>query len=233
MRIGLLIVGHIDPASRHVAGDYPELFGELLGPHGIDLEPYALDEGVFPDSEDECDGWICSPSRGSTYDDEPWLGDAEELIRRMIDRERPYVGICFGHQLLAQALGATVARSETGWQVGVRRYEIVAAEPWMDPPSAEISVIASHQDQVTELPRDARLLARATDGACAIAGFAVGDRAWTLQPHPEFTAPLAEDLLRRWAQLIGEGRVSDARSSLVQPIDRPTIARWIARFFSG
>lgn len=233
MKIGLLIVGHVDPASRHVGGDYPELFRDLLGSHGIDIEPYALDEGAFPDSEDECDGWVCSPSRGSTYDDEPWLGDAEELIRRMIDRERPYVGICFGHQLLAQALGTTVARSEAGWQVGVHRYEIVSREPWMDPPSAKISVIASHQDQVTELPRDARLLARATDGGCAIAGFAVGERAWTLQPHPEFTAPLADDLLGRREDLIGIERVAGARASLGQPLDRVTVARWIAKFFSG
>ncbi|HZJ28184.1 MAG TPA: hypothetical protein VFF40_14420 [Acidimicrobiia bacterium] len=233
MRIGLLIVGHVDEASRHVAGDYPELFGALLEPVGITLEPYAVDEGVFPDSEDECEGWICSPSRGSAFDEQPWLGDAEELIRRMVDRERPYVGICFGHQLLAQALGTRVARSEKGWQVGVHSYEITAREPWMDPPAAEIAVIASHQDQVTELPRDARLLARASGGGCAVAGFAVGERAWTLQPHPEFTVPLAEDLLARRVAVIGSARVADARATLDRPLDQATIARWIGNFFSS
>lgn len=227
------MVGHIDPASRHIAGDYPELFGALFERHGIDLVAYALDQGEFPDSEDECAGWICSPSRGSTYDDQPWLADAQELIRRMIERERPYVGICFGHQLLAQALGAGVARFEAGWQVGVHRYEITARESWMDPPAREISVIASHQDQVTELPRDGRLLARALDGECEIAGFAVGERAWTLQPHPEFTVPLADDLLARRVELIGNERVSDARATLDRPLDRATVARWIATFFSG
>lgn len=233
MKIGLLMVGHIDPASRHIAGDYPELFGTLIGPHGIELQPYAIDDGMFPDSEDECAGWICSPSRASTYDDEPWLHDAEELLRRIVERERPYVGICFGHQLLAQALGTPVTRFDQGWQVGVQRYEITSRETWMEPVAAEVAVIASHQDQVSALPSDARLLARGSEGSCEIAGFAIGERAWTLQPHPEFTPPLADGLLAGRTELIGTQRVADARATLDQPLDRTTIARWIANFFSG
>ncbi len=102
-RVGLLMVGHVDPKSQHIAGDYPELFGELLAPVGVELVRYDLDEGHFPADVAECEGWICSPSRLSAYDDVAWLADAEELLRRIIAAEAPYVGICFGHQLLAQA----------------------------------------------------------------------------------------------------------------------------------
>lgn len=119
-RIGLLMVGHVDPKSQCVGGDYPELFGSILSPLGIELVRYDLDEGHFPDAVDERDRWLCSPSRLSTYDDVAWLSDAEELLRRIVAAEVPYVGIGFGDQLLAQALGGKVERSTYGWGVGAR-----------------------------------------------------------------------------------------------------------------
>lgn len=231
-RIGLLMVGHIDPKSVHVAGDYPELFAGLLAGHDLELVRYDLDEGRFPDSPAECDGWLCGPSRSSAYDPLPWRADAEELLRRIVATERPYVGICFGHQLLAQALGATVERAADGWQVGVRDYEIVDHEPWMGAPVPCISLIASHQDQVVGLPDGAVLLARATDGGCPVAGFTLGRRAWTLQPHPEFVPPLADHLLAGRIELIGAERVAAARDSLRRPTSRDLVAGGIAHFFS-
>jgi GMP synthase-like glutamine amidotransferase len=230
-RVGLLRVGHVDANSRHIAGDYPELFGALLARLGIDLVGYDLDEGRFPDSLAECDGWLCSPSRSSTYDDEEWIADAEELHRAVIAEERKYVGICFGHQLLAQALGGKVERAPDGWGVGVQQYEIVDPLPCMDPPRERIAIIASHQDQVVDVPPGARVIATATNGYCPVAGLAVGERAWTLQGHPEFVPDLADHLLAGRVELIGAERVATARASLTQPLDRATVARWIANFF--
>jgi GMP synthase-like glutamine amidotransferase len=230
-RIGLLMVGHVDPNSIHIAGDYPELFGELLAGHGIALARYDLDLGRFPDSATDCDGWLCGPSRSSAYDPLPWRTDAEDLLREIVSIEAPYVGVCFGHQLLAQALGARVEPAADGWQVGAHDYDLVDHLPWMDPPSGRITLIASHQDQVVDVPSGARLLARGTDGGCPVAGFTVGDRAWTLQPHPEFVPPLADHLLAGRIELIGAARVASARASLDRPLDRSRIATWIARFF--
>lgn len=229
LRIGLLMVGHVDPKSVHIAGDYPELFGALLEPLGIELVRYDLDEGRFPERTDECDGWICSPSRMSTYDDVAWLRDAEELLRRFIQDESPYVGICFGHQLLAQALGGKVERSSYGWGVGVRDYETLASRPWMDPARDRFSLIGSHQDQVTQLPAGAELLFRSD--YCPNGGFAIGERAWTLQVHPEFVPALADHLLAGRIELIGAERVADARATLDRPLDRHVVADWMARFF--
>jgi GMP synthase-like glutamine amidotransferase len=231
-RIGLLMVGHVDPKSTFVAGDYPELFADLLAGHDLELVRYDLDEGRFPDSPAECDGWLCGPSRSSAYDPLPWRADAEELLRRLVATERPYVGICFGHQLLAQAHGAVVARAEDGWQVGVRDYEVTANEAWMDGRVSDISLIASHEDQVVDLPDGATLLARAADGGCPVAGFTLGPRAWTLQPHPEFVPPLADHLLAGRIELIGAEKVAAARASLGRPSSRALVARWIAQFFA-
>lgn len=230
MRIGLLMVGHVDPKSQHIAGDYPELFGAILQPLGIELVRYDLDAGQFPDDVGECDGWLCSPSRMSTYDDVAWLRDAEELLRRIISAEVPYVGICFGHQLLAQALGGRVERSPYGWGVGVREYDVVAHRPWMNPSTKRFSLIGSHQDQVMSLPTEAELLFRSD--YCPFGGFAIGERAWTLQVHPEFVPPLADHLLAGRIELIGAERVAEARASLGRPLDRHVIAQWIASFYS-
>ena len=229
-RIGLLMCGHVDPKSVHIAGDYPELFDALLAPLGVELVRYDLDEGRFPDSSAGCDGWLCSPSRVSVYDDVPWLADAEELHREIVAKEAKYVGICFGHQLLAQALGGRVERSPEGWGVGVQTYDVVAPQPWMDPPLSSFSLLASHQDQVTDVPAGARVIATAP--YCPVAGLAVGERAWTIQGHPEFVPPLADHLLAGRVELIGAERVARARATITQPLDRLTVARWIATFFS-
>ncbi len=232
MRIGLLVVGHVDEASRAVAGDYPELFGALLAEHGIELVAYDVVAGNLPDSVTECDGWLCSPSRNSVTDDLPWIRPAEDLLREVIAAEQPYVGICFGHQLLARALGAPVARYPGGWQVGAQTYEVVQSRPWMVPAQPTITLIASHEDQVDSVPDGAELLARGTTGESRVAGFTLGQRAWTLQAHPEFVAPLADHLLARRVDLIGAEKVARARASLARPLDRAVVGSWIARFFA-
>jgi GMP synthase (glutamine-hydrolysing) len=232
VRIGLLLVGHVDEASRAVAGDYPELFGALLAEHGIELVTYDIVAGRLPDSVTECDGWLCSPSRNSVTDDLPWIPSAEDLLRDVIAAEQPYVGICFGHQLLARTLGAPVARYPGGWQVGAQTYDVVQSPSWMDPAQPTITLIASHEDQVDALPDGCELLARGTTGESRVAGFTLGERAWTLQAHPEFVAPLADHLLARRVELIGAEKVARGRASLAQPLDRAVVASWIARFFA-
>ena len=230
-RIGLLMVGHVDPRSQHIGGDYPDLFAVILNPLGVELIRYDLDEDRFPTAVDECDGWLCSPSRMSTYDNTEWLSDAESLLRSIVAAEMPYVGICFGHQLLAQALGGRVERSSFGWGVGVRDYEVLAKEPWMIPFADRISLIGSHQDQVVEMPADAVPLFRSD--YCPNGGFAVGERAWTLQVHPEFTPQLSDHLLAGRVELIGAERVTTARATLAKPLDRHLVAQWIATFFGA
>ena len=229
MRIGLLMVGHVADTAQQIAGDYPELFEGVLGRADIDLVRYDLDADRFPSHVDECDGWLLSPSRCSVYDGHPWIGAAEDLLREFLTKERPYVGICFGHQLVAQALGAPVARAPDGWQVGVHDYEIVTALPWMVPMHSTVSLIASHEDQVMAIPTGAELLARSV--GCPIAGLTIGDRAWTLQPHPEFVPELADYLLALRVELIGAEKVALARATLGRPLNRLDVGRWIVEFF--
>jgi GMP synthase-like glutamine amidotransferase len=226
VRAGLLVVGHVDLRCRHIAGDYPELFTALLGPLGVDVVPYAVEDGQLPVSLDECDGWLCSPSRLSVYDDEPWINDMEALLRDAIATETAFIGVCFGHQLVAQTLGGRVERAADGWGVGVQDYEIIEPLPQMQPAPGRFALIASHQDQVVQVPAGARVIARSE--YCPVAGLAVGERMWTLQGHPEFVPDLADALLQLRVDLIGTDRVAAARASLAQPTDRHVVAEWIA-----
>jgi len=230
LRAGLLIVGHVDERSRFIAGDYPELFSALLAPVGVEVVPYAADTGQLPASLGECDGWLCSPSRLSVYDDEPWIADVEDVLRAAINEDRAFVGICFGHQLLAQALGGRVERAAAGWGVGVQEYEIVEPLRIMQPPLECFSLIASHRDQVVAVPPGAQIIARSDQ--CPVAGLAVGEHVWTLQGHPEFVPELADHLLAGRVDLIGATRVAAARASLDRPLDRATVAGWIEHFFA-
>ena len=179
------------PAIAAAEGDYPELFDALLAPHGVELQVFAVDEGQLPASLDKCDAWMTSPSRSSVLGDDPWLPDALELVRRIVDEERPFAGICFGHQMLGQALGGRVERA--AGRLGRRRAALLgrgaAALDGAAPADGGFTLIASHEDQVTELPPGAVRLA-GTDH-CPNAMFALGERAIGLQPHPEFTASIS------------------------------------------
>ena len=123
MIVGLLECDHVDERFRDATdGDYLELFGRLFGAHVPDLElrPFDVVGGELPDGPEVCDGWVCTGSRHSAYDDLPWIADLQAFIREVAAAGRPFVGICFGHQVLAQALGGRVERA-SGWGAGVAR----------------------------------------------------------------------------------------------------------------
>lgn len=231
MRIGLLMCGHVHPDALDIGGDYPELFAALFDRHGVELVRYDADLGRLPDSIDECDGWITSPARVSVTDAEQWIRDTESLVRELVERERPFAGVCFGHQLLASALGGRVERAPGGWGVGVKEYEVVSPQWWMDPPRWSFALVASHEDQVVELPRGAELVARSS--YCPNAAFHVGARAIAIQAHPEFPAELSARLLMLREGLIGIDAARQARGTLDIPVDRELVVGWIVRFFAG
>lgn len=230
LRIGLLQCGHVMPALAENHGDYPELFEQFLTPVDLDIATYGATEGVLPAEIDEQDGWLITGSACSTYDDLPWIAPLEKFVRTVVDAGHPMVGICFGHQIVAQALGGRVEKSEAGWGIGGHDYEVVVPHSWTGT-TTRARMIASHQDQVSVLPDGAEMFLR-TDH-CPNAGFTLGDDVMTIQPHPEFGRDLSRELTGIRSAIFGEALTAEGLASLDQPLDNRDVARWIATFFGA
>ena len=232
MHIGILQADRVDPEHRARFGDYPAMFADTLR-GGMDREAtfefFDVRRQRYPRRIEDCDGYLITGSRASVYDDDPWIARLIGFIGELHEARARTVGICFGHQLIARALGGAVGRAAAGWGVGVHAWTVVRRESWMRPALGEFRLLASHQDQVETLPSGARLLA--SSKFCPHAAFAVGDHMLALQGHPEFTKAYAEFLMRKRRPLL-RAAFEPGMRSLDQPTDARAIAGWIAQFLA-
>lgn len=221
MKIGILQTGHAPDALRPETGDYSDFFQRLLANRDFTFRTWSVVDMDFPKSVQDCDGWLLTGSRHGAYEPHPFIAPLEEFIRAAYAADVPMVGICFGHQIIAQALGGKVEKFKGGWAAGRQEYD------WG---GTTVALNAWHQDQVTEKPADAVVCA--SNDFCANAALVYGQKAFTIQAHPEFTTPFVEDL----AEVRGRGIVPDpildeVHSKAAKPVDDQMIADRIALFF--
>ncbi|MBW8303772.1 MAG: type 1 glutamine amidotransferase [Brevundimonas sp.] len=224
-RIAILETGAPPPALAARHGDYPAMFRTLLGA-AYDFEVFRSQAGEWPDPA-AFDAAIITGSAAGVYEDHPWIADLLDWIRAAKGRTG-LIGVCFGHQAMAQALGGRVEKSDRGWGVGLHHYDLVSNEPWMTPAAGPVAVPASHQDQVVERPAGARVILGSE--FTPFAGLAWDDDAISLQGHPEFTPAYAADLTGGRRERIGAGMVDEALDSLTRPDDRERVGEWLRRF---
>jgi GMP synthase-like glutamine amidotransferase len=144
-------------------------------------------------------------------------------------KDSKMVGICFGHQAMAEALGGRVEKSDKGWGAGLHRYNVVRPEPWMDGAST-IAAPASHQDQVVVQPPNTEIVARS--GFTPLAALAWTDRpAISFQFHPEFSPAFAKALIEKRYDIVPDPDAAIA--SLDAPNDNARVAGWIKRFLEA
>ncbi|MBD0866215.1 MAG: type 1 glutamine amidotransferase [Rhodobacteraceae bacterium] len=221
MKIGILQTGHAPDGLRETFGDYDDLFRVLLNGHGFSFDTYNVVDNRFPDGPGMADGWLITGSPHGAYEDLPWIPKLEDLIRASRAAERPLIGVCFGHQIIAQALGGTVEQFKDGWAVGRTEYNMGGVT---------VPLFAWHQDQVVVPPPDARVLAR--HPFCENAALAYGDMIWTIQPHPEFHWRFVDGLIKtRGKGVVPDDQLIAAAATLDQPVAQSDIAREMARFF--
>lgn len=221
MQIGILQTGHAPDALIGRTGDYGEMFQRLLAGQGLSFRTYSVVDMEFPDGVHDCEGWLLTGSRHGAYEDLPFIEPLEEFIRKAYAEGVPMVGICFGHQIIAQALGGKVEKFQGGWQVGPTRYK-------MD--GGDLTLNAWHQDQVVEKPAEAEVVG--SSPFCANAALVYGDRAFSVQAHPEFDNEFLSGLiLARGKGLIPDRLLAEAEAALALPVDQAAMARQIADFF--
>lgn len=220
MKIGILMTGH-PPDNMRAEGLYDKYFARLLEGHGFTFQGWAVCDGVSPDSVEAADGWLITGSRHGAYEDHDWIPPLEDFIRAAQAARRPMIGICFGHQIIAQALGGRVEKFQGGWSVGPTEYDL---------DGQKMVVQAWHQDQVVEKPQGAEVFA--SNGFCKNAGLVYGDLIWTLQPHPEYDAGFIDGLIRtRGKGVVPDPLLNDAQDRLGTPTDRMAAAGMMADFF--
>jgi GMP synthase-like glutamine amidotransferase len=188
---------------------------------GWEIEVYAVKDGLFPDTLD-FDGLLITGSPASVHDGTVWISTLEELVRTAIHKKIPLFGACFGHQVIARALGAKVGYNPDGWVLG-------RVETTFENNSATVPLYAAHKEQVLSLPKGAKIVAR-TPG-CEIAGFAINDHVLTTQYHPEMTNSFIKALLNAFADNIGKETTDKAAKTLIKGTDLDALAEWIASFF--
>ena len=221
MKIGILQTGHSPDNMKDQLGDYGEMFTKLLGGHGFDFKIWSVVDGDFPASAVDADGWLITGSKHGAYEDHDWIPPLEDLIRAIRETGRPLVGICFGHQIIAQALGGTVEKFSGGWSVGRTEYT-VNGQP--------MALNAWHQDQVTAIPSSATVVG--SSDFCANAALLYDDQIWTIQPHPEFGSDFIDGLIRtRGKGVVPDHQLEAASALLENPTNNADIATHIADFF--
>ncbi|KPP85063.1 MAG: GMP synthase (glutamine-hydrolysing) [Rhodobacteraceae bacterium HLUCCA08] len=220
MKIGILQTGHAPDELRPVLGDYADLFTALLAGQGFDFAVWNVVDGELPDDPRAADGWLITGSKHGAYEDHPWIPPLEALIRDAYAAGVPLVGICFGHQIIAQALGGRVIKFPGGWMVGRQVYD------WQ---GEAVPLNAWHQDQVVARPEGAESIA--ANAVCENAALVYGRRAFTVQAHPEFDARMIEGLIAHRGETVPDDLIAKARDGLDQPVANARLAGMIGRFF--
>ncbi len=230
MKIGMLEADNLAPEISQQFGRYSDMARALLQSlePRLDFQTYSVINGEYPATSDECDAWVLTGSQAGAYDDDAWIRRLELYIRELAGQQKKLIGICFGHQLIAQALGGKVEKSARGWGVGVMTSEIFLHKDWMRPSQQRFSLLVSHQDQVIELPPGAERLAG--NEFCPNSSYLLNDHILTFQGHPEFNVAYARLLMDKRRELIGEQRYQQALASLQQQTDHELIAAWMVNF---
>jgi len=224
MKVAILETGAPPAALVPRFGAYPAMFAALLGPD-FETARYDVAAGALPQEASDHDAYLITGSPAGVYEDHPWIPPLKDFLRSAKGQAK-LVGICFGHQIMAEAYGGRVEKSERGWGIGLQSYDVAERAPWMDDVPA-FAIPVSHQDQIVAQPPGSRVLARNAFSPFGL--IAYDDQpAISFQGHPEFDPAFAKALVEtRRDRLPG---AEAAIASLDAPNDRARVGEWIRRF---
>lgn len=214
-----------------IAGTYADMFETWLSPvlpHAR-FSCVAAYKGDLPASVDDYDGYLITGSLNSAYDDIAWIHSLRDFVRLVISRGVPVGGACFGHQLIAEAMGGTVALCKSGWSVGRTEYRSTSVgSEWFG--QEVLQVLAFHRDQVVELPPTATPLAG--NDHCPWAALAYGDKALSIQFHPEFAPEYVSALILKDSEGSIPAELAVFAVKNIAQGDNDVVARAFAKLFA-
>ncbi len=229
MKLCILDNDVLDPAAVPIWGSYAAMFERLLRGVGFqgEVDVFSARQGQYPASFGSYDAFLLTGSRADAFSNEAWVDTLREHVRALLVQKKKIIGVCFGHQLIAHCLGARVDRASQGWGLGRTHYT------WHEPSLfsdgvQQVCLLASHQDQVLELPPGARLLA--SSDHCPIAAYAIDQQVLCLQPHPEFEPEYSAFLLDKQRGRHGEAVYQEKLAALPGAHDGPRMGRLMRQF---
>jgi GMP synthase-like glutamine amidotransferase len=233
MKLCILENDSLDSAVEHIYTGYGAMFERLLRQAGAtgEFDIFNTVKGEYPLSFDGYDAVLLTGSKADAFSQEPWVLTLKEKVHELLQAKKKLIGVCFGHQLVALCLGSQVGRAPQGWGAGRMQYQWTAPGLSQAEGRTEVAMLASHQDQVFDLPSGAKLLA--TSEFCPVAAFGVDDHVFCVQPHPEFVEDYSAFLLNKRRTLLGEEKYTACTDSLAQGHDGLAVARMMVAFING
>lgn len=234
IKVGILATGITPDELLPKYGSYADMFVDLFNQveAGFEYQVFDVREGIFPDNAEQCDAWVITGSKFNVYQNTPWMLRLKSLILNISSSGRPMVGICFGHQIIAAAFGGVVDKYPGGWGVGLHAYDLTKSSDFIQGAPDSFAISAMHQDQVLELPKNAKVFAESE--FCQYAGLIYDNQIMTFQAHPEFNLDYEDELIDlRKGEVIPLDVSEVGLAQVRQPgaaTDSVMIAHWMADF---
>ncbi len=236
MKIGIFDADHLAPSIVRRYGCYADKFIHFFAPLQASLEQtisftrYDIVAMQYPKSLHDNDFYIITGSQHSSYENLSWINELEKTIQKLHQYKIKTLGICFGHQLIAQCLGGKVEKSSTGWELGIAATHITQHLEWMQPARDFIFTLVSHQDEVTRLPENAVNFAKTNQ--CIYSGYTIDQHILTLQSHPEFSNEYVRLIIRLQSKNLSPEQHKKAIASLKQSSDTALVLSWVSNFIN-
>ena len=234
MLITIVQTGDVPAPLRSEFGPYAKMFERMFDSTGFDFNYQIVtvdDHSLLPDPS-RLEAIVITGSPAGVYEDHAWLPPLRDFIRGAYAAKTPMLGICFGHQIMADALGGDVQKSPKGWGLGRHTYRVLGRPDFMDNAPETVSVACSHQDQVLVPPANADVIL-ASDFTPNAGLFYKSGKALSFQPHPEFLDDYALALVNLRRGNAPDAVVDGGISSFAQSSDSARISDYIAKFFLG
>lgn len=229
MRLAILDADILREALRPKYHSYGHMFVALFERQRRDwtMDVFTVIEGDYPPDIEQYDAVLITGSQYDAFSDTPWVRELRGYVQTLFRAGKPMVGVCFGHQLLAHALGGEAGRAGAGWGLGVMRYPVLAKPSFVDD-TAPVALIISHRDQVNRLPPEAERLL--SNDFCPNAAFYIPNRVLAIQGHPEFSVAYARALLQYRKEQLSPEQLAKVEHSFSVPHEGERVGRWMARF---